>query len=59
VQPPEFRELVDDAVDGRRRAAALGTELIGDLLGAQQALPFTGKQLDDDGACPEHSAIWE
>jgi hypothetical protein len=43
VQEAEVRELLEDAVDRCGRPGALRTEQVGDLLGAQEALPFPGE----------------
>ena len=50
VQEAEVGELLDDAIDRGGRPCALGAQLVGDLLRAQETLPFAGKEFDEGGS---------
>ncbi len=49
VQQPEFEQLIEYPVDRGGRANALGAQLIGEFLGAQEALALSRQELHNSG----------
>ena len=49
VQQPELEQLIEHPVDRRGRATALGAQLIGELLGAQETLALSRQELHNSG----------
>lgn len=49
VQQAELEQLIQNAIDRRRRPDARGAQMIGDFLSAEQTLALSRQELDNGG----------